>query len=92
MSNPITNEAGTQPTNSTEPRRLADVPGSLNQWADGYREAMRKIEYWRGCHEGRGKSIGMHSHIECQIRDLSELLSSMRRDLKYKLSANNQAD
>lgn len=71
---------------------LAAVPGSLNQWADGYREAMRKIEYWKGCHEGRGKSMGMNSYIECQVRDLSELLSSMRRDLEYRLSANAAAE
>lgn len=63
------------------------------QWIEGYRSAIRKVEWWRDCHKARGRSMGMNSHIECEIRDVTELADDMRRYLlQFRANPGNSAE
>lgn len=46
----------------------------------GYDTATEKVKYWLECHKGRLRSVPGNPYIECEIKDITELLGALARD------------
>jgi hypothetical protein len=64
-------------------------PKRTREYLAGYKAGMEaaisKVKYWKECHESRLAGSTNNTHIQCEIKDCTELARSLEKDLEWKL-------